>query len=123
MSNLQILRNLEAKYNEALKHVRALIEMESGPVAALVQPEIPIVRHSVSAVPSSFADLTKGDAAAYVFQESNTPALHKVRIFEKMREKGHPVKDVNSIVQTLSADKRFKSHGNGLWSLQPVVAS
>jgi 2-methylisocitrate lyase-like PEP mutase family enzyme len=129
---LQSLRDLEKHYAKMLRNVRELIEDSGGevesPTPANRTNGTPTLAERVSSFSelsaatilspkTSLERLTKAEAVLQVLREEKSYEFDKNEMFEKLRQRGHAVKNVAALVSMLSGDSRFMSEGQGLWSL------
>ena len=136
------LAELESYYESKLAKVRDLMndsdddlrrkpdrnEMRAAEKSLLRQfPAIgnrPATPITLPPAPPHFKTLTKGDAAERILIENNGGPMRKQDIFTAMQASGHGVTSLAAFTSTLSADKRFKSEGDGKWSLaQPDLSA
>ena len=66
-----------------------------------------------------FATLTKELAAMAILKEAGAGMRLPV-IFEKMKERGHPVLNQNSLRTLMSRSSKFRMIGNGIWGLSEL---
>ena len=137
------LDELEVHYESMLRKVRDLKADVSGTVGEKSETNgthqdvvsrltavVPTVSRQTAkaigepALDDQFKLLTKGDAAERVLR-AHGKAMRKHDIFAELQRLGHPVASLPAFTSALSADKkRFKSEGNGMWSLaQPDLTS
>jgi hypothetical protein len=127
---IKVLRGLESHYAAALGQVRDLIKLEGGesdedaPKQTASSAGSATGSNGDAATKKDMKKMAKGDAVALLFQESGQKELHKVKMFEEMHRRGHPVSSLASLTSGLSGDARFKSVGAGKWCLaQPDLAT
>src|ERR1700736_624251 len=105
---MTVLLELEAHYAGLLSGVRALIAAEQGRGET-----------SEAAAPStngtSFAQLTKADAAEQILKERGK--LLPQALFDAMKDRGHPVASKASLYNMLAANDRFVRAGRGKWKV------
>ena len=123
---MQSLRNLESKYLSALANVQELIRMEGGEIQGQSKSTIFYGSTREIPVPSGgnrnensvkFEDMTKGDAAEFIFNELGKDMI-KDELFKEMKKRGHPLSSIASLTSLLSTHKRFSSKGKRKWGLK-----
>jgi hypothetical protein len=124
MTEIEMLRSMEKRYEIALGKIRDLIVFCEGsnhttanaPASTKTDGVISAGVRVRTRCPPGFSTMKKGDASEAVFKERGD--LHVDELYQIMKERGHAVASPRSLISMLSTDERFAPRGKGVWGLQ-----